>query len=62
MEIGLNQASDIARGFRISQDGIVLVTPSMLQALETRAQASSHPSPLFYITKPPIQFYLIGGL
>lgn len=33
MEIGLNQAFDIARGFRISKEGIVLVTPSMLQAL-----------------------------
>ena len=40
MQIGINQADDIARGFRISQDGIVLVTPSMLQALESRSQAT----------------------
>jgi glucose-1-phosphate adenylyltransferase len=35
MEIGINQSLDIARGFRISKDGIVLVTPSMLLSLET---------------------------
>lgn len=40
MQIGINQADDIARGFRISQDGIVLVTQSMLQALESRSQAT----------------------
>ena len=30
MSIGINKAHDIARGFRISQDGIVLVTKDML--------------------------------
>jgi glucose-1-phosphate adenylyltransferase len=30
MSIGFNKKHDIARGFRISQDGIVLVTKDML--------------------------------
>lgn len=34
MQIGIDRAMDVERGFRISQEGIVLVTPSMLQALE----------------------------
>jgi len=33
MTIGIDQAQDIARGFRISKEGIVLVTPAMLHAL-----------------------------
>jgi glucose-1-phosphate adenylyltransferase len=34
MSIGIDKAQDIARGFRISTEGIVLVTPAMLLALE----------------------------
>ncbi|MDP5029458.1 glucose-1-phosphate adenylyltransferase [Paraglaciecola sp.] len=34
MEIGIDRDADIQRGFRISQEGVVLVTQGMLDALE----------------------------
>ncbi|GAC22036.1 glucose-1-phosphate adenylyltransferase [Paraglaciecola arctica BSs20135] len=34
MNIGINKADDIARGFRISQNGIVLVTKDMLSSVD----------------------------
>jgi len=46
MEIGIDQDQDMARGFRVSKDGIVLITRDMLSQRAPKMEILQQTKPI----------------